>query len=132
MVLRRERDRAIEYYLDEDISHKVMLLARALGPDVTSAQEAARREYTDEAQLLFAAAEGRCLVSKNEKDYRRLTLDFQRRELPHAGILIVSRSLEGSQFARVAAALAHYATLYPEGMPPYMLDYLHPAPEAGR
>jgi uncharacterized protein (DUF433 family) len=29
------------------------------------------------------------------------------------------------------AALAHCATLYPEGMPAYMFDELHPAPETG-
>ena len=61
-----------------------------------STQEANRHAFTDEAQLLSSAGAGRFLVSKNDNDYRALTLDYQL-----------------------------------HGLPPYMFDYLHPAPGEG-
>ena len=121
--------RTIQYYLDEDLSSKIAVPARSLGRDIISAHEIGAWAYTDEAQLLLAAREGRGPVSKNDSDYKRITVEFQAQGLPHMGLLIVPKSIGGNEYARIAAALAYYATLYPMGMPPYMFDYLHPAPE---
>lgn len=116
----------MRFYLDEDLSPKIAEIVRSqYNLDVLSTHECQRLEQPDEQQLLFASQENRCLVTKNEADFRRWSAYFVEQAVPHAGILIVSRDLPGDRFADIAAALARYQERYPEGLPPYCLDYLH-------
>lgn len=115
------------FYLDEDLSDKIAQIARSRGLDVTSAHETGRRGYSDDTQLLLAAQEGRCVVTKNGAHYLRETRTFMTQGLPHAGVLVVSASLASNQFAAIATALVHYHEMHPQGVPPYFFDYLHPA-----
>ena len=79
---------------------------------------------SDEEQLAFAAAEGRCFVTRDGDDFLDLTYERLNAGKPHAGVLIVPVSLAGDDFAGVARAIARYEREHPEGMPAYMVDYV--------
>ncbi len=117
----------MKFFLDEDLSPIIARVARGLDLDVTSAQELKRFALPDEEQLRFAAADDRCLVTQNYGDFDDATDRLQEARLPHAGVLLLAGSLKPNDFAGVARALARYAAQHPEGMPPYMIDFLHPA-----
>ena len=118
----------LRYYLDEDHSDDIAALARRSGMDITSVHEVGRRGVTDDLQLEYAAAEGRAIVTRNYDDFSRLTLEFQRLGRPHAGVVFVPPSLLSDDYSGIARALVAFAERYPEGMPPYCVDYLAPEP----
>jgi hypothetical protein len=78
---------------------------------------------------LDAAADNRCLVSRNAPDYRALTVAFQEEGYPLAGVLLVSEALPNHAFAALVAALVEYARDHPGAAPPYFVDYLRRARE---
>jgi hypothetical protein len=120
----------IRFHVDEDQSGTVAVIARErFSLDVTSSHELGMDRLSDATQLAFAASADRCIVTANRDDFAALTLDALAAELPHAGVLIVPRSMPGNQFMRLARALAYYATLYPDGLPPYHVDFLRDPPE---
>jgi hypothetical protein len=116
----------IRFRLDEDQSPDVAVTARKFGIDITTTAEARLFGKPDAVQLAHAASEGRALISKNYPDFIRLTEEFEARQLPHAGVLFVPESMENYHYYQIAEAIAAYARNYPDGMPPYMVDYLRP------
>lgn len=72
----------IKYYLDQNITGGTAEGLRALGIDVTTAQEEGRCGYPDPDQLAFATAEGRVLVT-----FDRDFLAIHATGIPHAGIV---------------------------------------------
>ena len=121
----------MRFYLDEHLSPVIAEICRRHGVDVQATREAGRIGATDDDQLLFAAQEGRCILTENRRDFERLTNAFRERDLPHAGVLLLPRSLPKHDFAGIAAALIHFDTLYPGGLPPYTVVFLPRAPDAG-
>jgi predicted nuclease of predicted toxin-antitoxin system len=120
----------MKYHLDEDQSPSTARTGRRhYNLDVTSSHELGLDHLSDEEQLLFAGREGRCLVTKNGRDFIALTAAFRAGQLPHAGVLIVPASMPNEAFDRLARALAWYHALYPEGVPPYCVAYLQDPPE---
>lgn len=120
----------MKFYLDEDQSATTARVARQRhGLDVTSSHELGWDHALDEEQLLYAAREGRCIVTRNGSDFIALTDIFEAEQLPHAGVLIVPRSIPNDAFARIARALAWYHDQYPDGAPPYFVSYLRDQPE---
>jgi predicted nuclease of predicted toxin-antitoxin system len=117
----------VRFYLDEDLSGAVARIARAQGLDVISSHECGRNGLPDDEQLRLAAADGRCLVTRNAKDFLALTARFFEEGWPHAGMLIVSSSLPNRDFAGIAAALVTYARRHEDDLPPYTTDFLTPA-----
>lgn len=97
------------FLLDEDVSPRVATVARGLGLDVTSVHEAGRTGLSDFEQLRLAAGDGRIFVTFNRDDYIHWTREFFRGGLPHAGVLILSRSLPRDEPERLAHALAGWA-----------------------
>ena len=118
----------MRFYLDADISWRIARLARDLGVDVLSAQDAGKRTAEDDDQLAYATELGRCLVTRNRDDFLDLDIYYREHGLAHCGILIVADSLPTHDFAAVARALAHHSALYPEPFIPGLVDYLHPVP----
>jgi hypothetical protein len=112
------------YVLDEDLPDSAARIARALGENIRSVRELGREGIEDEEQLLFAAAEGWILVSRNERDFVPISRQFAADGLPHAGVLIVTRSLDIRDPRGIAHALMAYSREHPEAMPPFMVDYL--------
>jgi len=114
----------MRFYLDEDLSQVIAIVARRLGLDVTSAQELGRRGIGDAAQLQYAAEQGRCLVTRDCGDFRRITDNFIERRLLHSGVLCVPKSLPTNQFRQVAEAIVQYDPDHPDGVPAYLVDYV--------
>jgi predicted nuclease of predicted toxin-antitoxin system len=99
----------MRFYLDEDLSYEVARIARELGLDVTSSHEVGNNGRTDPEQLEYAAAEGRCLVSGNGRDFDRHTREFFAEGRPHRGVICVPRSWHRRDYARIAWALVAFS-----------------------
>ena len=112
------------FYLDEDVSPQVAVIARAQGLDVVSAHEREHRRLPDEEILRLATSDGRCVVTRNRDDFLILTTRFLENEWPHAGVLVVPYSLPNRNAARIARALIAYARSHEAGIPEYTFDYL--------
>lgn len=117
----------MKFLLDEDLSPKIAEVARGLGLEVESVHALGRTGFSDPEQLRYAAREGYVFVTRNRDDYIRFTAEFFRKGEPHAGVLIVPRSLPSSKPERVAHALAQWAELkqqHPQSFGPYIIDFL--------
>jgi predicted nuclease of predicted toxin-antitoxin system len=110
---------------DEDLSPKIAELLRKSGIDALSAHEAGMRESSDQRQLDFAAAEKRCLVTRNRDDFIRLTVRFFNDQRPHCGVLIVPYTLPGDQFSRIAGLIKKFSSRHQKGLAPYSIAFLH-------
>lgn len=119
----------MRFYLDENLPTGIITAAEGLELDIVSAHTVGLTGVGDAAQLLWAAQQGWCLVTRDYDDFGGLTEEFMARRLPHAGVLLVSRPLARASFGTLARALAHYAGAHPEGVPPYMIDWLWAAAE---
>jgi hypothetical protein len=117
----------MRFYLDEDLSGRIAEIARGLGVDVASSHECGRDGLSGEAQLLAAAREGRCFVTRNRADFVALSVRGFELGWPHAGVLLLASSLPGDDFAGIARAIAEYGRAHPDGLEPYVVDFLRPA-----
>jgi hypothetical protein len=116
----------MRFYLDEMLSPIIAQIVRWSGVDIVSAVEIGRTGTPDEIHLRYAAAEGRCIVTKNYDDFHALTGRFQATGEPHAGVALVPKSMLSEDFAAIAASLVGLARLYPDGLPPYSIVWLTP------
>ena len=114
----------MKYYLDEDLSPKIVELLRNLGIDSISAHETGMIQASDLEQLEFSSRKKRCLVTKNRDDFIRLTVQFFNDHLPHYGVLIIPRTFPGDRFNLIAEALSAYAQDHSKGMHPYTIDFV--------
>ncbi len=114
----------MRFYLDEHFSSQIAEIARGHGLDVVSALELGHRGLPDLLQLEFAIQEGRCMVTKDGRDFRRLYVSFLQRNQPHSGILIVPMSLPSQYFSRIAQALQRYADSHADTSMTDVIDYL--------
>ena len=121
----------MRFYLDEHFSNAIAEACRRHGADVRTTHELGLHGASDEAQLIIAAQEGRCLVTADYADFEHWTSQFQAQGLAHAGVLMVSASLRRAGVRHIAAAITHYDREHPNGIPPYMIDWLRPAPRDG-
>lgn len=111
-------------YLDENLSPRVAEIASGQCElDVITAHDAGLLEAPDDLHLRYAASEGRCLVTRDRDDFLALTVAFYEAQAPHAGVLIVSRTLPNDRFAAIAASLCAFAERFPCGMQPYEIAF---------
>jgi hypothetical protein len=94
------------FFLDEDLPPSAAQIARSLGVDILSSHESGRNGLSDAEQLRLAAEGRRCLVTRNRNHFLALTLRCFENGWPHAGVLIVPRSLPNHEPARIVHALA--------------------------
>jgi hypothetical protein len=119
----------MRFHLDEDQSHRARSVAMVrYHLDVTATPDEGLFRRVDREQLMFAGSQGRCIVTRSGPDFIALTAEFLAEGLPHAGVLIVPRSMENHEFDRIARALAWFHHLYPDGVPPYFVGYLQDPP----
>ena len=113
----------MKVYLDEDIGPEVAVILRSLGVDATGAHEAGRQGLSDRDQLEFAAAHGRCLVTRNRNDFIILTREFFEKGFPHAGVLIVPWTVPPDDFRLIARRIARYASRAGDSATAYLFDF---------
>jgi hypothetical protein len=118
----------MKFYLDEDISPKVADILKKNHIDATSAHQTDMVQATDTAQLMYAAAQKRIMVTRNRNDFIRLSVHFFNEMRPHHGVLIIPYTLPGDKFALIAGAILDYAQQHPNGMEPYTVDFLTAEP----
>ncbi|MBI5947567.1 MAG: DUF5615 family PIN-like protein [Chloroflexi bacterium] len=115
----------MKYYLDELASTEIARAGRLAGLDIVSSHEAGRDGTSDEVQLLFAAAEGRCFVTQNYRDLRRLTVAFHERNLPHFGVLFLPRgAVTRHLVGLIVEALKLHDQQHPAGVAAYSESFL--------
>lgn len=114
----------MRFFLDENLPPRMAELARDEGVDAISSHENGRNGLRDVEQLRWAAAEGRCLVTRDRRDFVELTAQFFAKGSPHAGVLLVTRSLPNQEPRLLARALVAYAQWHPDGLPSYTVDFL--------
>lgn len=118
----------MQFYLDEHFSDDIIVIARNLNVALTGSHLHRNDGKTDDYQLLYAAAHGYCIVTRDREDFIALAKTFAHDGRTHAGILLLSRSLPTSNFVAIARALAYYARTHPDAIYPDLIDWLHPAP----
>lgn len=62
---------------------------RSRGINVLTTLEANRCTSDDEEQLAFAASQGRAIDTFNVNDFARLHADFAKRDIEHAGVIVI-------------------------------------------
>ena len=102
---------------------------RRLRLDSTHTHEYGRKGAKDRDQLQFAAGEGRVLITGNGRDFVPYTLEYQRLELPHAGVLCVPPPLARRPAIEIVRALVAFAHEHPAGLPADMHDNRHRSAE---
>ena len=81
------------YLLDENISREVAAIGRPYGLDTVPTQEVLAKGVDDDAIPSYAAAENRCVVTANGRDFRRLSRQYEATRRTHAGIVAVPHPL---------------------------------------
>jgi glutathione synthase/RimK-type ligase-like ATP-grasp enzyme len=77
-------------YLDDDSAGAVLIQAlRQAGHDVRTPAEAGLRGVHDALHLRQAIREGRCLLSRNYKDFEPMNFLVQESQGRHSGILMI-------------------------------------------
>lgn len=75
------------FYADENFDYGIVERLRILGHDVLTVQEAGEQGRDDARVLERATAEGRCVLTFDRPDFKRL----HRRNPAHAGIVSCTR-----------------------------------------
>ena len=114
----------MKYYLDEDLSPKIVEILRNAGIDAVSAHDAGMLQATDLEQLEYASTQKRCMVTRNRNDFIKLTVQYFNEIRPHFGVLIIPYSYPGDRFSLIADALQKYSLSHTDGMDSYTIDFL--------
>ncbi len=103
MTERAENDLQTLYmrlYFDEDVSLDIVQSLLKRGFDVLSARDAGQLHLDDEAQLAFAAAQRRVLVTHNRYHFELLHQHYLTKAQSHYGIIIAKRRANDSIVVR--------------------------------
>ena len=103
-------------YLDEDLSPVIAGLLRNHGIDATTAQDVGNVQLEDQAQLAYAAREGRAIVTANVIDFIALAHGAIATNTEHAGIVLVPSSFRGDGFLAIADAIFQALKPYRGGL----------------
>jgi predicted nuclease of predicted toxin-antitoxin system len=114
----------VKFYLDEDLPPAIATGLRRRGVDAVSAHEVGHVGVGDAEQLTFTVDQGRCLVTGNAGDFRRLACDAIERGRPHAGIVLCPPRIHTLDVGAVVKALMKIAERYPAGVGEYDVLYL--------
>lgn len=101
----------IRLFTDEHVDPDLAVHLRRAGYEVLTALEAGRagRGIPDEEQLVFAADQGRALLTYNARDFTRLDASWKEAGRPHSGIIVCPELTISPLCARVEAHLSRYS-----------------------
>lgn len=125
-----ERGQGRRFLLDEDIHPRAAQAAWEMDVDAVSVHELGRRGRSDYEQLMFAAEQGRVLVTRNRGDYLHWTREFFQAGRAHAGVLLLEPGLSNDQPERIARSLRRWSEAQTweaagdVGFGPYHVDFL--------
>ncbi len=114
----------MKLYLDEDVPVAIAEALRRAKIDVLTTEEAGNKQSSDTAQLAFAAAAGRCIVTRNVREFVELAHHAVQQQRPHAGIILISSAYRGNETRRIAEAILRIARANPHGIEEYGVRYL--------
>lgn len=93
-------------YLDEDVYRGVAVGLRRRGFDVLTTAEAGQSGRSDEGQLGFAIANGRCLFTFNRGHFARLHATLIENGEHHAGLVVAPQAEIGAVVRALARLLS--------------------------
>ena len=79
-------------YADENVDARIVEALRERGFDVVTARDVRMLGQTDDAQLAYAADQGRVLLTFDRGNFRRLHARFVEAGREHAGIALLPQS----------------------------------------
>jgi len=92
-------------YLDADILPDLARLLQSRGEDVISAHDVGMRRTEDSAELEFAAAADRAIVTSNVADLVRLPHEWSHAGRRHSGIILSHRQVSRSELGVAARSV---------------------------
>ena len=92
---------AIRLLTDEDVYGSIAAALCRAGFDAVSTPDAGRLGESDESQLLWAASQGRVLVTFNVAHFAGLHASWLRRDRHHAGIVVTYQRPIGDVLRRL-------------------------------
>lgn len=95
----------IRLYLDADVDVKLAASLRRVGYDCVSAREIGNADLDDESQMIFAANEGRVLLTHNIQDFVPIFERWWHTGLGHSGIIVSQQIPPGEPQRRVVRLL---------------------------
>ncbi len=105
-------NQTIKLFTDEDVHPKLAPELRRRGYDATSTNEAGRHNLglSDDAQLAYAAREGRAILVYNIRDYALIHDRWRAAGQQHAGIILATQRINdlGELLRRVEWHLRAY------------------------
>ncbi len=114
----------MKFYLDENLSPRITERLRQKGIDAISAYDVGNLRWADRGHLVYAAREGRCLVTKDVRHFVLLSKDALARQEPHAGIILIPATLAGFEISHIVAAVVRVARRFPKGLGGYDVIFL--------
>jgi hypothetical protein len=114
----------LKFYIDEDISPKVVEILRQHGIDGVSAHDIGLAGASDEDQFAEAVSRKCAIVTRNKDDFITLTVQAFENRSPHYGLVVFSHRISGSDFGEMAALLEKCAKKNPEGMGAYTIEFI--------
>lgn len=92
----------IRLYIDEDVEQSLAGELRKRGYDAESCVEAGRnnRGISDEAQLAYAAQQGRAILVYNSRDSFPLATEWSNRGRQYAGIIVSVQIIDPGELLR--------------------------------
>jgi len=95
----------VKFYLDEHVWQELTERLRENGYDALHVYDADRGGLSDEAQLEYAAQQGRAILTYNARDFIPLAELWYEAGRDHAGIVISVQLEHGELFRRVLKLL---------------------------
>jgi predicted nuclease of predicted toxin-antitoxin system len=114
----------VKRLLDEDVPVAVAAALRRAKVDVLTTDDAGNKQAPDPAQLRFATAARRCLVTRNVKDFVELAKQAVQQHQPHPGIILISSTYRGDETRRITDGLLWIIRANPGGLETYGVRFL--------
>jgi predicted nuclease of predicted toxin-antitoxin system len=114
----------VRFYLDADLPYQIAERLRKKGYDAVAASEVGNRQSSDREQLLYAARDDRCLVSRNIRHFFALSHQALVHQEPHASIILCPSTLKGNEVGMIAEGLMRIAKRFPRGLGNYDVIFL--------
>ncbi len=92
-------------YFDEDVDVLTASMLKGRGFDVLTARDAGMLRKSDDEQIEFAAAQGRCLITHNRDDFLTIHRRYVETGREHAGIIVARKRRPVEIVTRVAELL---------------------------